>query len=261
MEEGKAVATRLLVALDVDGTIVGYDGAISARVHAAVRAVCAAGHHVVLSTGRAIASTLPVAAALDLTGGYSVCSNGATTLRLDRDGPAMVDSRPFDPGPVIAALPGRRLAVELPGSVTVFRATAGFPVGELPGQVHLVASEELGAYGAIRLLAHDRTDMERVVARLGLSCVVDHAGTAEVLAAGVSKASALEALRVMLGVPAADTVAVGDHLNDLPMLRWAARGIAMGHAPGAVRSAAAEVTLSHRDDGLAIVLEPIGNPR
>ena len=48
---------------------------------------------------------------------------------------------------------------------------------------------------------------------------------------GVSKGSALELLRRRLHVEPADTVAVGDQRNDIEMLQWAARGVAMGNAP------------------------------
>ena len=43
-----------LVALDVDGTLMSYDGVISDEVRAAVRAVRDAGLHVVLATGRGV---------------------------------------------------------------------------------------------------------------------------------------------------------------------------------------------------------------
>ena len=46
------------------------------------------------------------------------------------------------------------------------------------------------------------------------------------------------------------TVAVGDQRNDLEMLRWAARGVAMGNAPDEVKAAADEVAGDVDDDGL-----------
>jgi len=44
-----------------------------------------------------------------------------------------------------------------------------------------------------------------------------------------------------LGVDAAEVVAVGDDRNDIEMLQWAGRGIAMSHAPPDVQAAADEV--------------------
>lgn len=74
---------------------------------------------------------------------------------------------------------------------------------------------------------------------------------------GVSKGSALEQLRRQLGVQPGDTVAVGDQRNDLEMLRWAARGVAMGNAPDEVKAAADEVTGDVLEDGLADVLDSL----
>ena len=44
-----------------------------------------------------------------------------------------------------------------------------------------------------------------------------------------------------LGVDPSDTVAVGDQRNDLEMLSWAARGVAMGNAPDEVKAEPAVV--------------------
>ena len=73
----------------------------------------------------------------------------------------------------------------------------------------------------------------------------------------VSKASALEKVREHFAVDAADTVAVGDHRNDIEMLGWAGRGVAMGQAPDDVKAVADEVTGTVEEDGLAQVLESL----
>jgi hydroxymethylpyrimidine pyrophosphatase-like HAD family hydrolase len=82
-----------------------------------------------------------------------------------------------------------------------------------------------------------------------------------VTAGGVSKAAALERVRASLGVSPARTIAVGDGTNDIEMLRWAARGVAMGHAKGSVRDAADEVTGPIAEDGVLPVLQSVvGSP-
>lgn len=57
-----------------------------------------------------------------------------------------------------------------------------------------------------------------------------------VRAPGFDKGRALTWLAAHHGVALADTVAVGDWLNDLPMLRLAGRSFAMGHAPPEVKA-------------------------
>ena len=54
-----------------------------------------------------------------------------------------------------------------------------------------------------------------------------------------------------------DTVAVGDQRNDIEMLQWAARGVAMGNAPEEVQAIADEVTGTVEEAGLATVLESV----
>ena len=77
------MSTPHLIALDIDGTTVNHEGALSAGVREAVRAVADAGHHVTIATGRGVIGTLPVLDRLGITTGYAVCANGAITLRLD----------------------------------------------------------------------------------------------------------------------------------------------------------------------------------
>ena len=60
-----------------------------------------------------------------------------------------------------------------------------------------------------------------------------------------------------IAVKEGDTVAVGDQRNDLEMLDWAARGVAMGQAPDEVKAAADEVTGTVEEHGLAQLLRTL----
>jgi hydroxymethylpyrimidine pyrophosphatase-like HAD family hydrolase len=71
---------------------------------------------------------------------------------------------------------------------------------------------------------------------------------------GVSKASALEDVAKELGVAQSDVLAIGDGRNDVEMLRWAGRGVAMGQAPLEVQEAADDVTETVDNDGVAVEL-------
>ncbi|MFF2453913.1 HAD family hydrolase [Isoptericola sp. NPDC058082] len=259
-------ATRRLVALDIDGTLLGYDGGLSPAVRDAVAAVQAAGHHVVLSSGRSLIAMTPVAELLGITTGWMVCSNGAVTVRLDPghpDGWELDEVRTFDPGPALRLLreelPDARYAVEDIG--VGFRMNALFPEGELDGVHQVVDFEQLWAREVTRVVIRspERTPEEfsAMAARIGLGDVTYAVGwTAwmDVAPKGVTKASGLERLRERLGVDPADTVAVGDGRNDVDMLRWAGRGVAMGHADAVVRAAADEVTGTVAEDGVVPVL-------
>jgi hydroxymethylpyrimidine pyrophosphatase-like HAD family hydrolase len=259
----------LLVALDVDGTLMSYDGVISPEVRAVVADLLAAGAHVVLATGRSVVATMPVAQELGIERGWAISSNGAVTARLDPDlegGYEFTDVITFDPEPAL-----RVLAMELPDALYAvedlgrgFRVSAPFPDGELGGAFEVVGFDELCAHPATRVIMRspDSTPEEfhELVERVGLHEVTYAVGwTAwlDLTPGGVSKGSALEELRRSLGVQPFATVAIGDGGNDREMLRWAARGVAMGHAPEDVRAVADEVTGTIDDDGAVEVLRSL----
>jgi len=72
---------------------------------------------------------------------------------------------------------------------------------------------------------------------------------------GVSKASGLAHVGRELGVEASDVLAIGDGRNDIEMLQWAGRGVAMGQAIQDVIDAADDVTVSVYEDGAAVEME------
>ncbi len=261
--------TPHLVCLDIDGTTVDHDGALHEPVRRAVRAVADAGHHVTLATGRGVIGTLPVLDALGLLHGYAVCANGAITLRLDPGldgGHEVLEAVTFDPAPALRVLreafPSALVAVEELG--VGFKVSAPFPDGELDGRPRVVPFEELMAHPVTRLTIRDpSSSSEDFLARTeriglhGVEYAVGWSAWLDITPEGVSKAAALEGIRRRLGVEPAATVAVGDQRNDLEMLRWAARGVAMGNAPDEVKAAADEVTGHVDDHGLVDVLRSL----
>ncbi len=261
-----------LIALDVDGTILTHDGFLPAATRAAIVAAARAGHHIVLATGRSIVATVPIAEMLDLPHGYAVCSNGAVTLGLDPTLPAgyqVIDSVTFDPRPVLSLLreelPDALIAVEDLG--VGFLVSSPFPDGELGGEQTIVPFDELVARPATRVTLRmpevSAEDFMARVERIGLHEVAYAVGwTAwlDINPEGVSKASALELVRRRLGVQPHRTVAVGDQRNDIQMLQWAARGVAMGNAPEEVKAVADEVTGDVSEGGLAAALRPYAGP-
>lgn len=263
-------ATRpLMVCLDLDGTTIDYDSVLHPEVRDAVLATSAAGHTVVIATGRTLMATLPLARELELTTGYLVCSNGAVVVRLHPElpeGHEIVEKVTFDPGPALALLrehlPGAFVAAEVIG--VGHRISAGFPQDLLQGELTLASWEELGSEPVTRLTFHDPGGTEQefldAIDDIGLHGVnysVGYTAWLDLAPEGVSKASALEGVRRWLGVEPGDTLAVGDQRNDLEMLDWAARGVAMGQAPAEVLAAADEVTGHVDDHGLAQVLRSL----
>lgn len=266
--------TPKLVALDIDGTILDPDQDLTDRVRDAVRAVAELGTHVVVATGRSLNETLPVLDRLGLLTGWTVCSNGSVTLRLDPalpDGFEVADVVTFDPRPVLTLLrthlPTALYALETANGD--FLLTAPFPPGELEGAHTRVVDEfeELAASPACRVVVrspeHTSEDFMALTSQVGLHGVnyaVGWTAWLDLAPDGVSKASALETIRTRLGVPDLATLAVGDGRNDLEMFRWAGRSVAMGNATDDVKAGADLVCGTVADDGLAEVLEALVPP-
>lgn len=79
----------------------------------------------------------------------------------------------------------------------------------------------------------------------------------EVIPRVINKGQGILDICRTLGIQAEEVVAFGDAENDIPMLRAAGMGVAMGNAGAAVKAAADMVTLSNNEDGIAAALEKL----
>lgn len=261
-----------LVALDIDGTLftAGHgvasntvDETISPATKAAVDRVLAAGAHVVLATGR---STFGITRVLDMLElprregerVHAVASNGSVTFRYPPV--EVLDTVTFDASEVVAMLlehvPQALVAVEEIG--VGYRVNRHFPEGEITGEMTIESVEDLVAKPVTRVIIRDphasEQDFVELAERVGLHGINYYIGwTAwlDLAPQGVSKATGLAAVCAELGVAPEDVLAIGDGRNDVEMLRWAGRGVAMGQAPLEVQEAADFVTDTVVDDGAA----------
>ena len=261
MNATTTTGTRTLVALDIDGTLIDSDRRIPSGTVETLDLVRAAGHEVVLATGRSLAGLLPIATRLGLTDGWAVGSNGALTIRLDRAAPSgydLVEARMFDPALAIRraldVAPSVRVAVEEIG--WGWRTSGLFEPDELNGQQKTVLLADLMAEPATRvaLAAPGIRRYTDSVRASGVTVAGEGADWLDLTAPGVNKAVALDEVRDLLGIPVDRTVAIGDGVNDLDMLAWAGRSVAMGQAPAIVRGAADQTTDTIEQAGALPVL-------
>jgi Cof subfamily protein (haloacid dehalogenase superfamily) len=262
------VSRPSVVATDLDGTIVRSDGTISDRTRRALALAEDAGALVVFVTGRPPRWLAPIA---DATGhrGLAVCANGALVYDLHTE--QVVKEHPLAPAQALElvnalreSLPGVTFAVERGtgfGHEPAYRPRWQVPQGTVVADVEALVSRPVA-----KLLArHEHLDADTLLARarevvatsLATLTHSSREGLLEVSAAGISKASTLEALVAGHGYAAADVVAFGDMPNDLPLLAWAGRGIAVANAHPEVLAAVEEVTASNDEDGVAQVLEAL----
>jgi Cof subfamily protein (haloacid dehalogenase superfamily) len=260
-----------LVASDIDGTLIRTDGTLSPRTIGVLDQLYSRGVPTVLVTGRPVrwlrqlydqmVEPLP-----------AVCANGAVVYDPDTDeilraAPLSVDLLLDVTRQLRAAVPDVTLAVEVEDGRS-FWYEEKWPMhwdGEHK-QVRVLSSpEELTSVPAVKLLARSASygpdDFAALVSRtLGGIAEATHSSSAalvEISAAGVTKAAGLAWLCEREGFTAADVVAFGDMPNDLPLLAWAGRSVAMENAHPAVKEIADEVTLSNDEDGVAVYLEKL----
>ncbi len=262
-----------LVALDIDGTLftnVPSSGQVEETIRPvvieAVRRAYDAGAHVVLATGR---STFGITHVWDLLGLppdgapqlLAVASNGSVTFRYP---PVEVRSTTtFDAREIVGMLleevPNAAVAVEEVG--VGYRINRPFPEGEITGEMRLQSVDELVAEPVTRVIIRDPHSSEEeflaLAEKLGLhgtNYFIGWTAWLDIAPEGISKASALADVAEELGVAQADVLAIGDGRNDIEMLGWAGRGVAMGQAPLEVQEAADDVTETAENDGVAIEL-------
>jgi HAD superfamily hydrolase (TIGR01484 family) len=262
-----------LIALDIDGTILipylenGYSSEeTTPAVREAIDRVVEAGCPVVLASGRAPLSMSMVLRHLDLPRDLHdqmlvVASNGAVTFSF----PPMkvVSEVTFDARDAVRAVlehvPAAAVAIEEHG--VGYRVNRHFPEGELDGEMILTPIEEMIASEVSRVIIRDpdstSEDFVTLADKLGLqgtNYFIGWTAWLDLAPEGISKASGLEGVAERLGVAREHVLAIGDGRNDIEMLQWAGRGVAMGQAPDEVKEAADAVTETVENDGAALEL-------
>lgn len=257
-----------LIASDIDGTILGHDGKISARTVDAFAAAADAGIDIVFVTGRPPRWLAPIR---DQIGhlGTVICSNGALTYDLATE--KVIDSQVLDwdtvdsvRGIIKELAPDPHFALE---SLAGFHVEEGFLRGRVvaPGVVPVNAlTPDMAEAGIVKMLAVLHTGsadefMGLVAPAVSPLIAVTHSAPElamlEMGPLGVNKAVTLARYAAARGIDPADVVAFGDMPNDVEMLGWAGAGYAMasGH-PRAIAAAALQAP-RFEDDGVAQVIE------
>ncbi|MCL6451641.1 MAG: HAD hydrolase family protein [Acetobacteraceae bacterium] len=265
------------MALDLDGSLLTSRGELSARVREAVQATLRRGVVVTLATGRRLATTQSFARDLGITAPLIV-HNGAVvaepgsgrplhqlTMCRDTAGRALEELRAAGLGVFLyqAVFPDETIYYDAPRTLESMKRFY-FEVDD-----HLRYAPDLASCcseGALRLIAvGSREATSRALGRLHQSAWGGRVlAWPEVLAGEVvtefqhrdtSKAAGLRALAGALGIPRERVLAIGDHVNDLEMIRDAGLGVAMGNAPPQVKEAAGWITRDCDHDGVAWALE------
>ncbi len=263
-------AKQVLLALDIDGTLLGHRH-VSPRVRGAVSRASEAGINVVIATGRSLPETRPFLEDLRFGSGFMVSANGAKTVEWERtrDGRSVYHPlREWLFNPVDSV---RRVGAVMPGAVFgIDNGDGPMMVSEAFAPGELVAGQEVTPIGRMvqrpttRMIVRQsnltRDNFASVLAQADLrdvECAVGWTSWADITAKGATKGRGLHDLAHDLGVPPEGTIAIGDGENDIQMLQWAAYGVAMGNAGATVKVAADATTGPVSADGAAAVIEAL----
>ncbi|MGQ2912240.1 HAD family hydrolase [Aeromicrobium sp.] len=250
-----------LLATDLDGTLLRSDGTVSDRTREAVAAAERRGVTVLFVTARPPRWVDHLA---DVVGphGIALCGNGAFVH--DVAARRVVRTRAFSPSALREVV--RDLRAALPGVTFAVEPADGFVrddafLDPYAHEYEVGIVEDVLEVGKI-LARRPGTSSQQFLAQvrevvgeraeLGFS---GSDGLAELTVAGVTKATALADWCAEHGFDSSQVWACGDMPNDLPMLAWAGRGIAVANAHPEVLAAADEVVGHHDDDAVASVLD------
>lgn len=258
-----SVALPRLVATDLDGTLLRPDGTISAHTSEVLAAVRALGVEVLVVTARPPRWLAPVAGLGTTT---AICLNGAVVVDLATS--RAIERHLMAPRLARAVvadlrreLPGPVFAVETPEGMLAERGFDGWQTD--PERAERIEDVVAGGAGKLLVRCAGIDDdafgvrVREVVAGRGQVHDSGAVGLAEIAAPGVTKASTLARWAARRGIRAEEVWAFGDMPNDLEMLAWAGRGVAVANAHPRVLAAADEVCGSHTDDGVARRLEAL----
>lgn len=269
-----------LIALDMDGTLFNHESEISKTDRDAIRAAVQRNIHVVISTGRPYIG-LPRDLLLALGIEYAITTNGASLYRLSDN--ACIYSDCMAPSlvcPLIAQLQKKEIHID------AFIDGICFCPSVCEPKIDLLAMP-----ASIRAYIHaTRTFVEDLAAHIGSNNLsvqkmtlnfyplpdgsfLERNGVFDFLSAcpkisvlsggyhnleftkrGVTKGTGLLRLCGYLNVMPEETMACGDTQNDIPILKTAAIGVAMGNAISEVKKICDYTTLSNEESGVGYAI-------
>lgn len=259
-----------LIATDLDGTFFGANHLAEPRTVAAANAAVDAGLIVVAATGRSWFGGIERATMTGARPDWFIGSNGGHRHNLKTGVQEELIS--FDPTALTEMIAA--LSVSLDGVGFGYELADGFHYDDRFLEIHGTtvdgferksdhpARDDMGPVGKL-FLSDANNDVAALVEQAqpllppGMNLTESGIAFAEMTPPGANKGAALARLCAELGIDRTEVVAFGDNHNDLTMLEWAGRGIAMANAVDAAKELADEVTASNVDFGVAQVIESL----
>ena len=254
-----------LVALDMDGTLLNSNGKISDKNIETINKLINEGIIIVLSTGRPIQgvniynSLLPVNGPIITYNGAMIFNNQNIIFKqnLEREAAKKIIDLGSKYDTTMCIWSNDQLYTnKINNKVNDYKKLSRVEPKLIDDY------EEILDLGITKILWLDEEEnIEKYISELSekifqnVSFCTSKSTFLEFFNKNVSKGKALEKIGELLNIRREEMIAIGDELNDLPMIEYAGLGIAMGNANDLVKQKARFVTLSNDEDGVNLALE------
>ena len=264
-----------LICMDLDGTALQPDhSSFSPRLIAALEAAHARGIAIAPVTGRQYGLLPPAVTCHPVWEDLVVTCNGGQIYRLGT-GECLFAKNISEPALRQLLAIAERFGIPLEFSVdnklhlTQRSYDAQLPHGNLRFHVHTILAKSGVIVDSLESLCARPVekaqlphippelapDVEAALKDVAVSAVWSSGTSMELTHPDANKGNGLHALCRLLEIPMEAVLALGDSGNDETMLRAAGIGVAMGNAPGFIKSASDAVSEAYDLDGAAIAIE------
>lgn len=282
-----------LIAIDMDGTLLGPDHTVSERNRQAITAARANGIEVIIATGRGYHEALKPVEDAGLNPSF-ICLNGAEVR--NNQGEIVsgiylmqndindirrileentIDYQVFIGDHVYTLDPEQQVDIfiqlaeatnQVPDvediRAAIMQSVKEGYVKQVDSFDQLLSDEKqdvLKIFGA----SYDREKLDIAREALkqipGIAVSSSGAGNIEVTNVNAQKGIALEAYAKIKEIPMENVMAIGDNFNDLSMFKRVGRSVAMGSAPREIKEFCTHQTKANDEDGVALAIEAILN--
>jgi Cof subfamily protein (haloacid dehalogenase superfamily) len=273
MSSTSTAEIKLLI-VDIDGTIAGQSNQVSNRVKQAIRAAQSQGVRVGIATGRMYQSALrfhhEIGADFPIIAYQGAWIQDPATGKTHRHLPLTVEaarelidyfeqSHLFDRLSIHVYRDDRLYVRDINPDTELYIGRSGIPahpVGDLRTVLTDRPTKMLAMSEDVELINRLLVDLQQRYPKEELHITTSVPIFLEATNAGVNKGTAIDYIgKELLGIAAANVLAIGDNYNDVEMLDYAGIGVAMGNAPDDVQSRADWVAPNIESDGVAVAIE------
>lgn len=255
------------VILDLDGTLLTSAKTVSPRNLAALQAARAGGTHLIFATARPPRSTrfpgidlAEMGAMIYYNGAVFRCGENGENGEKGEDYHHAIPSRLAQE--VIANCleldPEANISMETNDQWFCSKALDYATLMKVNCNPEVVALEALGAADCTKILLWEFAAADELIRRFGAELnilVTDGGQLVQIMSREASKENAARQVLQTWGLTLADAVCFGDDHNDVGLFETCGYSVAMGNGIALLKEMASEVTATHEEDGVAVVLE------